>query len=138
LVEVTPFYGISLSNKLDRFFAHVSFQFCAEQWAYNYLENGGSESCKILKEAEAFWQNKLEAEANSEAINFISDQLYPELEAEANSKATNFIRSWKRKQKIPRVKKRKRTRKHNTSRGVGSGSKKYSTASTSLLTMHYW
>jgi len=59
-------------------------------------------SGKILKEA--FWQYKLEAEANSEA--------------------TNFIRSWKRKQKISRVRKRQRTRKHDISRGAGSGSKK--------------
>jgi len=45
------------------------------------MEEAEAGSGKILKEVEAFWQNKLEAEANS--------------------KATNFIR--KRKQTIPRV-----------------------------------
>jgi len=69
------------------------------------MEEAGSG--KILKEAEAFWQNKLEAEV------------------------TNSLR--KRKQKIPRVKKWKQTRKHETSREAGNGSKKYSTASTSLV-----
>jgi len=74
------------------------------------MEEAEARSGKILKEAEVFWQNKLEAEVNSEA--------------------TNFIRS--RKQKISRVRKWKRIQKHDTSRGAGSGSKKYSTASTFL------
>jgi len=56
-----------------------------------------------LKETEAFWQNKLEAEANS--------------------KATNFIQRRKRKQKFPRVRKRKQTRKRPTLSRAGSGSK---------------
>jgi len=66
--------------------------------------------------------------------------LQEELEAEAKNilllpqaEATNFIWSHKRKQKIPRVRKRKQNRKHGTLRGAESGSKKYSTASTSLL-----
>jgi len=75
-------------------------------------ENEGSD--KILKEA--FWQNQLEAEANSEA--------------------TNFIQSWKRKQKIPRVKKRKRTQKHDTLREAESSSQKYSTASTPVVVIN--
>ena len=53
--------------------------------------------------------------------------------AEANSEATNSIRSWMRKQKIPKVRMRKRTRKHKTSRGAGSESIKNLTASTSLV-----
>jgi len=53
------------------------------------MEEAEDGSGKILKDAEAFWQNKLEAEANSEA--------------------TNFIRNRKRKQKIQRVRNRKRT-----------------------------
>jgi len=58
------------------------------------------------------------------------------VEAEANSEATNFIRSRKRNQKILRLKKRKQTRKHDTSRGAESGSKKYSIASISLFSIH--
>jgi len=107
LVEVTPFYGIGLSSKLDRFL-HTEFSVLC--WAVNIG--------KILKEEETFWQNKLESEANSEA--------------------SNLIRSWKRKQKIPIEWKRKQTRKHDTSRGAGSGSKKYSTASTFFEITMYW
>ena len=53
---------------------------------------------------------------------------------EAHLEATNSIRSWKRKQKIPKVRKRERTRKHKSSRGAGSVSIKKLTASTSLIT----
>ena len=53
--------------------------------------------------------------------------------AEANSEAINSIRSWKRKQKTPKVRKRKRTQKHKTSRGAGSESIKNLTASASLV-----
>ena len=55
------------------------------------------------------------------------------MEAEANLETTNSIQSWKRKQKIPKVRKRKRTWKHKTSRGAESGSIKNLTASTSLF-----
>jgi len=49
---------------------------------------------------------------------FGSDQLYPEPEAEA---------------KNPKSEKGMQIRKHDTSRGAGSGGKKYSTASISLV-----
>jgi len=75
-------------------------------------------------EAEALWKKKLEAEAKSEAFDFLRSQKQKyfikhgsgmrkwlnfcgskalwrkKLEAEANSEATNFTQSWKRKQKI--------------------------------------
>ena len=51
--------------------------------------------------------------------------------AKANSETTNSI--WKRKHKIPKVRKRKQTRKHKTSRGAGNGSINSLTASTSLI-----
>jgi len=71
------------------------------------MEEAEAGSSKILKEAEAFWQNKLEVEANLEATNFIPSRkreaevknLKSE-EAEANSEAWHFKRSWKQKQKI--------------------------------------
>jgi len=70
-----------------------------------------------------------------EAVNFYGSggTLKEETESGSELETTNFIRSWKRKQKIPRVRKRKQTRKHDTSRGARSKSKKYSTASTSLV-----
>ena len=58
-----------------------------------------------------------------------SDYFYPELEKEA----INSIRSWKWKQKIPKVRKQKRTQKHKTLKGAGSGSIKNLIASTSLV-----
>jgi len=68
-------------------------------------EKAEAGSGKILKVAVAFWQNKLEAEANSEATNFIQSQKRKQKspkseEAEANLEAWDFKRSWKRKQKI--------------------------------------
>ena len=51
----------------------------------------------------------------------------------SDSEAINSIRSWKQKQKIPKMRKRKQTRKQKTLRGAGSGSIKNLTASTSLV-----
>jgi len=63
------------------------------------LEEAEAESGKILKEAEDFWQNKLEA--NSEVTNFIQSrkQKIPRVR-KRNLEAWHFKRSWKWKQKI--------------------------------------
>ena len=78
---------------------------------------------------------KLEVEAVEE-VNFLWKRKHFD-ERDWKQKPTRkrliLIRSWKRNKKIPKVRKRKRTRKHKTSRGAESGSIKNLTASTSLV-----
>ena len=77
-----------------------------------------AESGKICLEAETFWKNELEVEADSEAINFTrSRKRKTNIEkADANLEAWHFKRNWKR----------------DTSRGIGRERIKKLTASTSL------
>jgi len=116
LVEITPFYGIGLSSKLDGFSA--SFQFYAEQRAYNYLEKERSENWKR-------WNSEGSGSALTKYAGswneLGSNKLYPEPEAknskseeaEANSEAWHFKRSWKRKQKYSTASTSLILKKHN-------------------------
>ena len=82
----------------------------------------------------------VEAEAEAvEAVKFLQKRKHfdeKDWKRKQNRKRLILSRAGSGSKKIPKVRKRKQTRKHKTSRGAESGSIKNLTASTFLITRH--